>query len=190
MWKNCTAAGLVLILLLAFVPALATEEPADFVYRDGVTFGMTMDEVKALEKNKPSASKASYYAGNDRRETLVYENEMILTFPCEITYRFDDSGLNQISVSIFDTNDPIRLMEDFAEIDAALIKKYGEPDGPTDIKVLYDTMNYNTYWGSKVGEKNFAMWHNIVTTSGVVSHSVQYKYDSDLVENHRSDGGI
>ena len=89
---------LVLVLLAALMllccSAALAEEGAPFSFRGGLTWGMSMEEVTAIEGVEPSETvEYSYHITQ-----LVFENRKVSSYNCKIVYWFVDGGLQQSQI--------------------------------------------------------------------------------------------
>lgn len=121
--KKLISFVLVIVLALSMVAAMAEEE--EFSVRNGIKFGMTLDEVKAIEAANGNEN------GEEFGRTISYENVSVAGYPgTSIEYWFDDGSLFQIVYFIGDDTDD--ETEEFAakavsELATSLEEKYGEP---------------------------------------------------------------
>ena len=97
--KKLVSVLLVLFMLLSSCVAFAeaTTEPvevAPFTFRGGLTWGMSMDEVVAIEGVQPvEIEEYSYHITK-----YVFEDRPFSNLSCTITYWFVDDGLQQSQV--------------------------------------------------------------------------------------------
>jgi len=176
--------------MLSIVFCLPSALSVDFSYRNGVKFGMTMNEVKRLEKNKPSSEG---YTNYDPRKSLVYNKEIVVTYPCTIEYYFQNSALEEIVVYVHgarftEMHQFYALKEVYEDIDRALINKYGTPD-----KEGADTFDMTTLlltvWRSKAGERDFSIVHMVASEFGNTVHAIYYTYNPSP-NNFTPGGGV
>lgn len=162
-------------------PDSATNIPPEFVYRDGIKFGMTVDQVKQLEKNKPAQEQWEEGYGTANTYIVTYVKEKTLDFSCDINYVFTskDGELIRIGVdvytSILNDFDYTKLQNEYIEIDYALTQKYGEPDRPSSIEAVPGTslVKQYTYWESN-WNRNVEIQHSILSGGVNISHSINY----------------
>ena len=106
------------ILFCQFVSSANASETIPFIFRDGIEFGMTMNEVINCEEGKPA---------KNQNNTLIYTNQKSAGKDSGSMYYFDDNGKLYSIYVIYDeehTNDNLYIA-DFESIDASLEKKYG-----------------------------------------------------------------
>jgi len=106
--------------------ALAVVEyPAPFTFRGGLTWGLSLDEVIAIEGAKPAqVEEYSYHVTK-----AVFNNRPLSSYTCNITYWFVDGGLQQSQILLEDTW-TFQSMDHPAIIDnlsPSLEAVYGEP---------------------------------------------------------------
>lgn len=95
--KKIVAAILAALLLLTCLPALA-ETPA-FTFRGGMTWGMTPEQVIAIEGATPYATEA--YSHHITK--VVFHNRAVSAYNCTITYWFVDGGLAMSEIVLEDS---------------------------------------------------------------------------------------
>ena len=162
-------------------PPTPIPAPAEFVYRDGIKFGMSVDEVKSCEKNKPASEGWNGAYSNPRRYVVEYQGEKTLDYSCNIQYLFDDTSksLVQITVNLYMSfhrdYDYSKLQNEFVDIDYELTRKYGPPDGETvpDVFAYTGAMNQHTDWTSN-RERSFSIQHSLRAGNAQVMHSIHY----------------
>ena len=91
--------------------------PEEFVFRNGIKFGMTKDEMTACEGREPDGKDDEYF---------LYSNLTSAGKKASIGYKFIDGKLEGIVIMFKEThvNDNLYI-DDFDDIDASLTKKYG-----------------------------------------------------------------
>ena len=89
---------------------------ASFSFRNGVSFGMTMEQVRALEPDDPLK----------RGNTLSYPSQQLAGLDAYIQYWFNDDALTEVYV-FFEAlyADDALYPANFSEVEAALTAKYG-----------------------------------------------------------------
>lgn len=106
-------------IVLGISAACAESDISEFVFRDGIKFGMTMQEVCALEEAEP------FYATN---EVIIYDDVKAAGKAAEIYYLFENDSLNQIGIFFTESHTNENLyIRDFDAVDDSLCEKYGEP---------------------------------------------------------------
>ena len=87
-------------------------------------WGMTKDEVKAVEKENII----------DEEETDILFNGRVSNKDCNILYSFNDKGeLYRVALLFEEAHtNPNRYISDYNTIKEGLIEKYGKPELPTD----------------------------------------------------------
>lgn len=107
----------------------AVAEMGLFSIRNGISFGMSKEEVKRTD---------SALLSQDYAKELVYDGVTIAGIKgCRINYLFNDSGaLHRIVINLYPESDKyVRLAAaepDYVATNNALISKYGEPLGNSD----------------------------------------------------------
>lgn len=192
MIKKCAFFYLALALFFAIATASAEASqsastagdlPAEFSYRDGVKFGMTVAQVKELEKNKPAEEHWQTNYSMSDTYYVEYQGEKTLDFTCDIKYHFtgSDGELFQIEVSVYTSFardfDYSNLQDEYSEIDYALTKKYGAPDEPATIEPILGTsyMKQFTIWSGS-DTRNVAIQHSLLSGGVDLLHSIYYNY--------------
>ena len=114
---------LVITLALSMVAAMAEEE--EFSVRNGIKFGMTPDEVRAIEAENGNEN------GEEFGRTISYENVSVAGYPgTTIEYWFEDDSLFQIVYFIGaatgdETEKNAKAI--VSDLYGSLKEKYGEP---------------------------------------------------------------
>jgi len=152
----------------------ALENASGFVYRNGIQFGMSADQVKGQERNAPTTEGWDTF-NTPRKYNLAYDNETVQNHPCRITYIFGDGGLEQISVYIYlDMRNPGNFMNVYTEIENALISKYSQPDGPAETEYRTGSSISYTTWSSNA-ERDFIIQHHVIMVDdGGFIHGINY----------------
>ena len=130
--KKIFSLFLIAMLLLACLPALAEDAPA-FSFRGGLTWGMTADQVIAIEGVEPDA--AEEYSHHISK--LVFHNRTVSAYTCTITYWFVDGGLAQSE---------ILLDENWNYLE------FKQPQIVTDLSLALSTV-----YGETINEENYAL---------------------------------
>lgn len=92
---------------------------ASFSYRNGVHFGMSVDEVKQLETSEPLL---------DSDTVVMYNDVSVAGDNVVLVYSFDSGKLATIFVTFSDKHaNENKYIDDFESIDTALRQKYGLP---------------------------------------------------------------
>ncbi len=113
--RKAIVVGLLLCLLSS---TLALAEPTEFVYGDGITFGMSIDRVAELLGEASDADS----------ETLVYGGLTVAGENATVSYHFSDGLLYGILVSFTDMySNANKHITKFFSIDDSLGEKYGTP---------------------------------------------------------------
>lgn len=112
---------ILLICLACSMTACGKEKPEEFTIRNGIKFGMSPEEVMAIE------GEAEVEESGDSMKLMFYE-ETILNVPAILNFGFDNNGLFRISYNlregIYSLNvDSLKLYE---EIESILVDEYGE----------------------------------------------------------------
>lgn len=153
--KKFTALILVLTMVLcAFAHAFAFEETAtiapssddvalEFVFRNGIKFGMTMQEVRELEDIEP------FYSTDG---AIVYDDVKAAGKAAQVFYLFENNVLNQIGIYFTESHTNENLyINDFESVDDSLYEKYGEPIRDSEQFWLANTYKNNPdRWGFAV----------------------------------------
>ena len=113
-----------------------TPVPAPFVFRGGLTWGMSAEEVIAIEGVAPNDTlNYSYHITK-----LVFYNRPVSSFNCTVTYWFYDGGLAQAQMQLCHSKTSI-FFEDPEEVVTmrnALTYAYGKPTG---VETMSDAMS-------------------------------------------------
>ena len=151
----------VLICLLSVSLAKADEQ---FTIRNGITFGMSKNTIKQLEKSKLQTEKdgsLTYYpvqVGNNKNGELVY---------C-----FDDGKLTNF---IYDfkknVSSRMTLQREYSDLSMSLISKYGSPLGNTD--------GVTSKWTSQLMDFMFSF----VRMAKSTNHRYDYDYEEWLIDS-------
>ena len=115
--KKVVSFILLLVSFFSFCFSAYAEE--EFSFRNGITFGMTMEQVISAEGSQP----------DDKDENnLLYTGQKSAGKCATILYRFVNNALYGIGVIFKETHTNDNLyIEDFESVDEALTEKYGEP---------------------------------------------------------------
>lgn len=119
----------VILLLLALAFTACAEEDADFTFREGIAWGMSREEVLAVE----GASR--FDSDEDGVYTLEFDDIEQNGVRCDVEYAFMDDALFMASFE-YDTEDvPVT----YDALLASLTESYGAPgEMNDDIKALLD----------------------------------------------------
>lgn len=116
-------------LVMAFAVAVtAMAEEKGFTFRNGVTFGMNMDQVMETETGWYEIDN-EHTRGPVNFAELEYENIIALNFPADLTYCFVGNELVAIRVNFEERT------TSFEQVKAELSAIYGEA-GPVDLTTL------------------------------------------------------
>lgn len=124
--KKLVSVLLAALMLLCCGAAMA-EAPAPFSFRGGLTWGMTAEEVIAIEGVQPdSTEEYSYHITK-----LVYKSRQVSSYTCPVTYWFVDGGLAQaeMKLGVGESFYFLDLPETVVDMTNALTYAYGEPTG-------------------------------------------------------------
>ena len=111
----------ILLLICLFCSTGCAKKPEEFSIRNGIKFGMTPEEVIAIEGEE---NKIDEMVFNDYRD-VVYK-DAVMGVDTEITFAFDSTGLNSIMYDIDDKIHPSRCEEVYSAINESLREKYGK----------------------------------------------------------------
>ena len=120
--------AIVMALAMVFTAATVLAEENAFTYRNGVTFGLNMDQVMATETGLYEI-ESEHTRGAVRFDELEYEHTTVDGKPADLTYLFVGNELVAIRVSLEEH------AATFDEVKAALTAKYGE-SAPVDLAKL------------------------------------------------------
>lgn len=156
----------------------------ELVYRDGIKFGMTIDQVKGLEKNSPAEEHWQKNYSMQDTYYLKYTGEKTLDISCDIEYHFTGSNGTLIIIiarleipSALSYDSIIKREDQYIEIDNALAEKYGPSDGPSSYDYSgLDGLEEATVWSAKRG-KNYSIKHGFSTSSYGSNHYITYSYE-------------
>ena len=120
--------AIVMALAMVFAAATVLAEENTFTFRNGVTFGMNMDQVMAVETGRYEID-SEHTRGPVTFDELEYEHESVDGKPADLTYLF--VGNEQVAIRV-------NLEEHaatFDQVKAELTAKYGE-SAPVDLATL------------------------------------------------------
>ena len=165
MLKRLAAMLVVLCCLLAVFAAQAEEE---FTFRNGIKFGMSKAEVKALESNLPA---------EEEENGLAYKNESAAGEDATIIYLFENDRLYNMGVKFTEKHSNENLyINDFENIDEALKAKYGAPTIDAQ-QVWYDDLykSDKNDWGFAIscGDLIYLSCFDNVADSVSILHGLQ-----------------
>ena len=118
----------IILIILVLSHSIAFSE--SFEVRNGIHFGMTKEEVIAVEEQNGNSAD-SVYDGNYIKDGLTYQEVTIAGIPgSRIDYYFDEGGLNEIVywLGSLDVNlvSEQAAYSTFLTMESALSEKYGE----------------------------------------------------------------
>lgn len=164
--------------------ATVPEAVEPFSFRDGVTWGMTAEEIIKCEGKKPDQQAASFY---------VYSDVLSAAKKSTVIYTVDsENGLSNIMIMFNEehSNDNLYI-DDFDDIDESLDAKYGAPNS-ADRKLLWSNSLYKDsgeeYWGIAISSGDlqilshwmldgYQILHLVSGDNYVVSHYLMYMVD-------------
>lgn len=114
---------LIILSLLMVVSYCSVANADEFILR-GVKFGITLDEVKAIETLEYSHKEAE-------KETYYYKGTLSGIENSTIGYKFENGSLKSILIDFDNTRGNLLLKRDYDTINSALTTKYGKPLGFT-----------------------------------------------------------
>lgn len=122
--KKLVSVLLAALMLLCCGAAMA-EASAPFSFRGGLTWGMTAEEVIAIEGVQPAKTEEYSY----HITKLVFEDRQVSNYNCTITYWFVDGGLQQSQITLENTWNYLQYPQPaiIDEMGNALSYAYGEP---------------------------------------------------------------
>ena len=120
--------AIVMTLAMVFTAATVLAEENAFSYRNGVTFGMNMDQVMATETGLYEI-ESEHTRGAVRFDELEYEHTTVDDKPADLTYLFVGNELVAIRVNLEE------YATTFDQAKADLSAKYGEC-APVDLAKL------------------------------------------------------
>lgn len=176
--KKWFALALVLVVLSVSFSAIA--EP--FSIRNGVTFGMTREEIIACEGAEPHEENATM---------LLYTKQKSAGKDCSILYTLTDGLLTNIAVSFKEEHSfENGYIEDFLDVSQSLKTKYGEPylDEACNWKnTLYKDDPESFGFAVSIGHltvcsswvfDDFEIAHLLVGDNYEINHGILYKHVS------------
>lgn len=193
MRKKLILVCLVLALVFSFTSESAgdsfsfsnQDSASEFVYRDGIKFGMTIGQVKEQMPNKPAEEGWTTF-DNQNVYCVKYQGERVMDSGCDITYYFpsEEGGLTNLKVNIYSTHD------DYMTFEAALTQKYGNPDyGP--IFDAFDLVTFTgTDWFYRSGVRHYSISHTMITTPQKITHVINYSSLTGSPANPETDNGL
>ena len=120
--------AIVMALAMVFAAATVLAEENTFTFRNGVTFGLNMDQVMDMEtgayeiENEHTRGRVTFYE-------LEYEHTTVDDKPADLTYLFVGNELVAIRVDLEE------YAATFDQVKAALTEQYGE-SAPVDLAKL------------------------------------------------------
>ena len=120
--------AIVMALAMVFAAATVLAEENTFTFRNGVTFGLNMDQVMDMEtgayeiENEHTRGRVTFYE-------LEYEHTTVDDKPADLTYLFVGNELVAIKVNLEEH------AATFDQVKADLTAKYGE-SAPVDLAKL------------------------------------------------------
>ena len=100
------------------ISAPETEESTLFIFKNGITFGMTPQEVLSAEDEEPLINT---------EDMIVYADHKAAGKNATLGYLFTNGELNSIVISFNESHSNNNLfIEDFDDVDESLTAKYGE----------------------------------------------------------------
>ena len=120
--------AIVTALTMVFAAATVLAEENTFTFRNGVTFGLNMDQVMETETGQYEID-SEHTIGPIEFYELEYEHVSVDDKPADLTYMFVGNELVAIRVNLEEH------AATFDEVKAALTEKYGE-SAPVDLAVL------------------------------------------------------
>ena len=112
---------MVAMLLFALLADCRAEEQNDFVYRNGIHFGDSIEDVRQKEPDT--------HQGLDENNLQATEMTLSGFSGCALNYFFENGKLNVIRIFYCRDNmyDKANITASFDTIDDGLTRKYGEP---------------------------------------------------------------
>ena len=120
--------AIVMILAMVFTAVTVLAEENAFSYRNGVTFGMNMDQVMETETGLYEID-SEHTRGPVTFDELEYEHVSVNDKPADLTYLFVGNELVAIRIDLEE------YAATFDQVKAALTEKYGE-SAPVDLARL------------------------------------------------------
>lgn len=177
------------LVLLSSASFSAIAEP--FSFRNGVTFGMTREEIIACEGAEPH---------NAKEDNLHYSAQKSAGKNCAVSYSLSEGKLYKIIVLFTDDHSFENLyIDDFDTIDEALQTKYGKPLVDTSYVWLNDLYKDNPQeHGFAVSAGHLAImsqWlfddfqiaHALLGDNFEINHAVMYQLN-EIKEQVNTDG--
>jgi len=165
---------LILLILVLCTLTSCAKKNEEFEIRNGIKFGMSKEEVIAIE-GEPS-SKDEY------RKEINYEHDFIKGIDSYTVFRFNQ--MDELAALLYLM--PPCVDEEYTVIDNELVQKYGQP-------IFDNTWDEHYSDGSSSVEKHERIWYicqledTLITISHLemkflnsqngVSHQVAYKYE-------------
>lgn len=120
--------AIVMALAMVFAAATVLAEENTFTFRNGVTFGMNMDQVMDTETGRYEID-SEHTRGPVTFDELEYEHESVDGKPADLTYLFVGNELVAIRVNLEEH------AATFDQVKTDLTAKYGEST-PVDLAML------------------------------------------------------
>ena len=172
MFKKALAMFVVMCFIFTGLCASAEEE---FTFRNGIKFGMSKSEVKALEEGTPA---------EEQSDAVLYANQEAAGKDASVVYYFEDGKLYLILVVFKEehSNDNL-FIDDFEDVDEALKTKYGTPY--IDAKKMWSDDTYQSDpndWGFavRVGDLTYMTLFSICDGTVEIMHALSGdNYEAD-----------
>lgn len=181
--------ALVLVLVVLSVSFSAIAEP--FLFRNGVTFGMTREEIIACEGAEPH---------NAEEDKLHYSAQKSAGKNCAVFYSLSEGKLYKVNVLFTEDHSFENLyIDDFETISEALQTKYGKPLVDTSYVWLNDLYKDNPQehgFAVSVGHlaimsqwifDDFQISHALLGDNFEIHHAIMYQMN-EIEEQPNTDG--
>lgn len=144
------------ILLCVLCASGCAKEPEEFAIRNGIKFGMTPEEVIAIEGEENKTDETIFSDGG----AIIYYKDVMMGADTEITYSFDNGGLDFILYDIDDKYFQSSCEANYNSINETLREKYGkEAVNVIEIDKNNGTEDWITIWSVPQKDKDVEILH-------------------------------
>lgn len=146
----------ILLLICLFCSTGCAKKPEEFSIRNGIKFGMTPEEVIAIEGEENKTDETIFSDGG----AIIYYKDVMMGADTDITFMFDDDGLNFILYDINDKYLQSSCESNYNAINETLREKYGkESVSVVEIDKNNGTEDWITIWSVSQKDSNVEILH-------------------------------
>lgn len=168
----------ILLLICLFCSIGCAKKPEEFSIRNGIKFGMTPEEVIAIEGEESKTGERIFSDGY----AIIYYKDVMMGADTEITYSFDNGGLDFILYDIDDKIHPDHCEANYNAINETLREKYGkEAISTIEIDKNYGTEDWVTIWSVPQKDNDVEILHMAIKDAyGYLwAHTIRYIDNSE-----------